>query len=515
MTIRIDNKTIVLEQGKTILYHAAKAGISIPTMCFGSDDYQNHPSCMVCVVMDKKSGRMVPSCATRATEEMEIETNTPEVKQARRDALELLMSEHVGDCEAPCRNGCPAFMDIPLMNRLIAAGAQGRAHEVVRREIALPLILGYICPAPCEKVCRSAQAGKAIAICQLKKFVAAAFYNNDDAIRQNNQSGKKVAVIGSGPAGLSCAYYLTGMGYNAVIFERNKRPGGNLLKVSPEVLPPDAIQKEIGFLLKLGIELRLNQCVTLEDCHDFLKTGFDAVVLATGIPSGEVCADFQLQQNGRSADLQNFALSYPGFFACGSIIKEQNMAVKSVAQGKAAARAVNNFFLGGAALQEKRKFNSKFGKLLDDEIAEYLKESIPGSGLLPKAGEMIGFDMEEARAEAARCMHCDCRKADGCKLRDYADIYKIDRRKYTAGTRKAVKKHFTHPAIVFEPNKCIRCGLCIEIAKSDKNLAGITFIGRGFDVRVDIPFDEKIEYALSTTALKCAELCPTAAISIK
>jgi NADPH-dependent glutamate synthase beta subunit-like oxidoreductase len=516
MNIRINNKMIGLESGKTILHHARKAGISIPTMCFGSDDYQNHPSCMVCVVMDQQTGRMVPACATRAAEGMKIETSTPEVALARREALELLMSEHVGDCEAPCRNGCPAFMDIPLMNRLIAAGEFKLAHEVVRREIALPLILGFICPAPCEKVCRSAPAGEAIAICQLKKIVASGFYNNNvDFQMPLQKKGQKIAIIGSGPAGLACAFHLAEMGYSPVVFEANEKPGGNLLEISPEKLPPEVLEKEIGVLLKMGVVLHLNQFITLENCYAFMKTGYHAVVLAAGMPSGKKGGDFQLQQNGLKADTKTFALSHPGFFACGSILKEQNMAVKSVAQGKAAAKSVNSFLSDGQPLQEKKRFNSRFGKLKDDEIVEYLKECNPGRGLLPKAGELKGFDVGEAKTEAARCMHCDCRKADGCKLRDYAGLYAIDRRKYAEGNRKSITKHTTHPAIVFEPNKCIRCGLCIEIAKAEKQLAGLTFTGRGFDVKIDIPFDEKIENALSSAALKCAEMCPTAAITKK
>jgi ferredoxin len=402
------------------------------------------------------------------------------------------------------------------MNRLIAAGEFNLAHEVVRREIALPLILGYICPAPCEKVCRSAQAGEAIAICQLKKFVASGFYSNTIDFQMPLQNkGQKIAIVGSGPAGLACAFHLAQMGYSPVVFEANEKPGGNLLEISPEKLPHEALEKEIGFLQKMGVELQLNQCITLDDCYTFLKTDYHAVVLAAGIPSGKICSDFNLQQNGLKADTKTFALSHPGFFACGSILKEQNMAVKSVAQGKAAAKSVDSFLSDGQPLQEKRRFNSRFGKLKDNEIAEYLKESNPGNGLLPKAGKLKGFNVDEAQMEAARCMHCDCRKAEECKLRDYADIYAIDRRKYADVNRKSISKHSTHPAIVFEPNKCIRCGLCIEIAKAEKQLAGLTFAGRGFDVSINIPFDEKIENALSITALKCAEMCPTAAIAKK
>jgi NADPH-dependent glutamate synthase beta subunit-like oxidoreductase/ferredoxin len=515
MTFQIDNKTIQLEAGKTILHHATKAGIPIPTMCFGSNDFQNHPSCMVCVVMEKQTGRLLPSCAALAAEGMEIETQNDEIQQARREALELLMSEHVGDCEAPCRNGCPAFMNIPLMNRLIAAGKHAEAHRVVRHEIALPLILGYICPAPCEKVCRRAQADQPISICQLKKFVAAEFYQQNDFSTKYPSNGKSVAIIGAGPAGLACAFHLNQMGYRVVVFDQNETPGGNLLKIPADKLPVEILQKELQYLLSEGIEFRLNQKIKPDDCIDFLKNDFRAVVLATGKPEDENIQNLKTPKDRFLVNPETFMTSHSGIFSCGSIIKEQNMAVKSLAQGKATAKSVNSFITEGQPLPVKRKFNSKFGKLKVEEIAEYLKESAEGKRISSDAGELNGYDNEEAKAEAERCLHCDCRKAEGCKLRDLADDYNIDRRKYSDGKRKSIRKFTTHPAIVFEPNKCIRCGLCIEIARADKSLAGLTFLGRGFDVRVDIPFDEEIENALKTTALQCAQMCPTAAISKK
>lgn len=129
---------------------AASLGIVIPSMCF-HPGYANHPSCMVCLVKDTGRENLVPSCAMPVSEGMNILTGTPDVMEARKEALELLLSDHIGDCEAPCRVTCPAFMDIPLMNRLIAAGDFTRALHIVREEIALPLVLGYICPGALRK----------------------------------------------------------------------------------------------------------------------------------------------------------------------------------------------------------------------------------------------------------------------------------------------------------------------------------------------------------------------------
>lgn len=518
MKIKLNNKTIDIPEGKTILQAALHEGIAIPTMCFG-EGYHNHPSCMICMVKDAKTGKLLPSCATKAEDGMEILTDDEEVLDARKEALELLMSDHVGDCEAPCRIGCPAFMDIPKMNRLISAGQFDKALQVVKEEIALPLILGYICEAPCEKVCRRASVDESVSICQLKKFASAEDYKKSAPWFPPKlaPSGKKIAIIGSGPAGLACAFHLTQAGHTTVVYDKKLKAGGALLEIPPEQLPPDILQKELNWLESYGIEFRLDAAVTKGIFDYKLAAEYDAVVLATGASEANVPHFLGLEHHdtGLIADPETYETRLPGVFACGSIIREQKMAVKALAQGKAAAISVSAFLAGEKPKMQIRKFNSKFGKLKPDEVIEYLKESIDGKRLEPMAGQLDGFSEKEAMTEAKRCMHCDCRKIDSCKLRDYSDQYKIDRRKYLNSDRNSVKKYATHKAIIYEPEKCIRCGLCVDIAKGEKGLSGLTFIGRGFTVKIDIPFNNTLEDALKETALKCAEHCPTGAISKK
>ncbi len=150
-----------------------------------------------------------------------------------------------------------------------------------------------------------------------------------------------------------------------------------------------------------------------------------------------------------------------------------------------------------------------------DEFDEYLKESTKDQRYIPKNGRLDGFTSEEAINEAKRCMHCDCRKIDNCKLRLFSDEYKVDRRTYLSSERKSIKKYNNHESIVYEPEKCIKCGLCVEITKNEKELTGLAFVGRGFDVRIDIPFSRSMNDALTKTAAKCADACPTGAISFR
>ena len=145
----IDNREVEVADGATVLDAARKLGIEIPTMCFLKGQ-KPLTSCMVCVVKVAGSEKLIPACGAIAEDGMRIETDNEEVRQARRAALELLLSEHVGDCVGPCQVTCPAQMDIPLMIGQIAAGRLGEAIATVKRDIALPAVLGRICPAPCE-----------------------------------------------------------------------------------------------------------------------------------------------------------------------------------------------------------------------------------------------------------------------------------------------------------------------------------------------------------------------------
>ena len=155
----------------TVLEIARAEGFDIPTMCH-LDGHEHFPSCMVCVVKENSGGRLIPSCTTLAQDGMEIITNDQEVHEARKTGLELLLSDHVGDCEAPCQTNCPAYMDIPLMNRFLAEGKPQEALQVVKRDIALPAVLGRICPAPCERACHRRSVDSPVSICKLKRYAA-------------------------------------------------------------------------------------------------------------------------------------------------------------------------------------------------------------------------------------------------------------------------------------------------------------------------------------------------------
>jgi len=514
--LRIDGKEISVVEGTTVLKAAKQLGIDIPTMCYMQDDFHNHPSCMICLVKDGKSGKLLPSCALPVSENMNIISSDEDILQARKEALELLLSDHVGDCDAPCRLGCPAYMNIPLMNRLIADGEFEKAIAVVKEEIAIPHILGYICSAPCEKVCRRNTIDTPIQICQLKKFVAAKDLESDNIHFPEKQksSGKKIAIIGTGPAGLSTAFYLLKAGHDCTLFDKNELAGGSLRYDTLEnELPNEVLDSEINYLKLFGAEFNLDTEIN-QAYFENLQKNFDAIVLTTGSNSNLKFTGFEVTEKGIKINPDTFETSLPAVFACGSSVQMIKMAVRSVAQGKGVAHALNQFLNAEKPEKIKRLFNSKFGKLAEDEFDEYLKEA-PNKAIQKEAYDGLSvLEIENAKREAERCMHCDCRKMDHCALRIHSDFYKADRKKYVLADRNKVTKFFKQNVIVYEPEKCIKCGLCVEITSLKKENIGFTHIGRGFDVKIKAPFGKSIDEALTTTAIECANACPTGAISL-
>jgi NADPH-dependent glutamate synthase beta subunit-like oxidoreductase len=540
MKIHIDNKPVEAPEGMSVMDAAATVGIRIPSMCYLPRHF-NHPSCMVCLVKDEKTGNLFPSCAMPVSEGMQIITNSADVHEARKEALELLLSDHVGDCEASCRRSCPAFMDIPLMNRLIATGRFEQALKVVREEIALPVTLGYICPAPCEKACYRAPLGGAVSICLLKR--SAAIYGElSERSKRNPEErsdegtpgsveigeygeygekkwgGKKVAVIGTGPAGLSAAYYLLLNGHQCVFFDKNELPGGALRYGIPrDHLPKDMLDRDIDVIRTMGAEFRMNSRITRDYFENEIMPFFDAVVLATGNREYQPVEEFGFETGTDTwmIDHKRHMTSRPGVFVCGNIIHAQKMAVRSAAQGKAAAVAVQAFLEDKGFQEERSAFHSVIRHITLQEREEYLKESIPGSRTEPGGGFIAGLTKEEAMQEAMRCLHCDCRKPVSCKLRILSEEYHVDRKRFASHDRKKLFRSVQHDFVVYEPEKCIKCGICIEISKKEKTMLGLTFIGRGFDVKVGVPFSQTAREALEITARECAAACPTGALAVK
>jgi ferredoxin len=514
MKLTIDHREVEVPPGATLLEAARRLGIDVPTLCY-VEGYEPSTSCLVCMVKIRATGRLVPACGTKAEEGMEVESETDEVRQVRRTALELLLSDHVGDCLAPCHFTCPAHMDIPGMLRQISAENLREAIATVKDSIALPAVLGRVCPKPCEKGCRRNAADGAVAVCQLKRFVADADLASAApyAPECKPATGKRVAVVGAGPTGLSAAYYLCREGHAVVVFDDRPQPGGRLREeTTPDELPRDVLDAEIAQILRTGIELRSGIKVGTQPSLDELRREFDAVLVACGSAAKEQAQGLGLRcgPHGILVDKQTFQTGLEKVFAAGNAIRARGLVVRSVADGHEVAQSIGRYLAGSSALGHPKPFSVRIGKLEGPEVAEFVARA----GQAPRSESEAGFSLEEAVEQASRCLHCDCRGLSACKLRRYAALYGADPARFR-GQRRLFRQVDQHSEILYEPGKCISCGLCIQIASARGEPLGLSFVGRGFDVRVGVPFNRSLEEALSKVAAECVAACPTAALAFK
>ncbi len=349
-SLEIDGRRVEMPVGSTILDACRKLGIDIPTMCHRAG-YDHFTSCMICVVRDQARGRLLPACSASVQDGMVIDASGAEVRQSRRAALELLLSDHVGDCEAPCQRVSPLETNIPAVIREIAAGRIEEAAAILAKHGVTPEFANDDGDMKSQKVCRRGQIDGSVSICELERFV---------------------------------------------------------VKSAQNIFPAD----------------------------------------------------------GATTDFPDSA-----------------------------------------------RFNSVLGRLTDEEKERFLAVASAAKAVVPAADS--GYTKEEAMAEAARCLHCDCRKPDSCKLRQYATEYGAKQSRFKTSDRRLFEQVAQHVDVIFEQGKCISCGLCVRITKARGEELGLSFTGRGISTRISVPFGESMTKALVKTAHEVVEACPTGALAFK
>lgn len=176
MNITINNTPIEAIDSETLLETAKRAGYEIPSLCYAKGA-KHKSSCMVCAVKNQASGQIIPSCTTYPTEGMQIETDSEEIRQIRSLSLELLLSDHRADCEAPCSMVCTHKLEIEQMLSYYDTKRYEEAYTVIAAAFSLPEIACDTCKAPCEKACRRNTIDKAVSIRDIIREVVAMFKN--------------------------------------------------------------------------------------------------------------------------------------------------------------------------------------------------------------------------------------------------------------------------------------------------------------------------------------------------
>ncbi len=513
VTFTIDGQSVTVEQGTTVLDAARQLGIRIPTLCHVLG-YEPENACLLCVVRVNGGKRLRPACSLVATEGMQIESETDQVHAARRTAVELLLSDHAGDCLAPCQNTCPAHMDIPLMMQQILADDLTSAIATVKADIPLPAVLGRICPAPCEGGCRRNPADGPVSVCLLKRYVA------DHDLQQPEpylpelpkSTGHRVAIIGAGPTGLSAAYYLQLLGYQCTVLDEGDAPGGKLrTHVPSEVLPVDVLEGEIDVIRRLGVQFEMNQSVQSMADLEALLSEYDAVLLATGHVADPAMFGLQTTSRGVLVEGRTFQTSHPRVFAAGAILRQTRLAVRSVAEGKLAAMGIDRALQGSEREPVQAWARVAMGRLEEQELVDFMLDADASERLTPEGGLKRGYTRNEAMRESQRCMQCNCSSSTDCNIRKIATDLEADLSRYR-GERRRYQPIQRAAGVTFEPGKCISCGLCVQAVRKANVERGITFIGRGFDVHLAVPFGRTLADGLGTAAMEAVRICPTGAL---
>ena len=285
--VEIDGKRVIADSTQTILQVARHHGIgNIPTLCH-DEQLEPFASCFLCVVKVKGARTLLPACSTKVSNAMTVQTNTTDVRLSRKAALELLLSDHYADCIGPCQIACPASVDIQGYVALVAIGKYRDAIALIKERNPLPSVCGRVCTRPCEvKGCRRNLLDEPVGIDHIKRYVTDLDLGAADTFRPVTAppNGRRVAIVGAGPAGLSAAYYLALRGYQVDVLESQPEAGGMLRYGIPEYrLPKDVLDLEINQVLSLGVTLKTNTTLGKDFTITGLKqAGYDAIFLGIG-----------------------------------------------------------------------------------------------------------------------------------------------------------------------------------------------------------------------------------------
>jgi thioredoxin reductase len=348
-------------------------------------------------------------------------------------------------------------------------------------------------------------------------------------------AGSVLADLGAGrPVDVDCDVIIVGAGQEAVetaMTVRRRQERDHKGSTSSVIVVSSRAASHMPLLVRqiekaqsLGVHFRFEATVTE------VRQPAVRYYLAANQPAGPIKLDCQLLINatGRGADLAmlsdqgvavgprgvtadrgTFTTSLPGVFAAGEVVSGPGFAVRAIAQGREAAGAIDLFLRGEPVVAPAHRHNVRYGKVSDEEHAMLLARTTNTGGRTARV-----LDDAIAKSEADRCLDCGCHGNGKCRLRQAATMVSASSGRFK-GDRRALERDASHPLVNYESNKCIMCGACVAICEQASQQLGLTYVGRGFNVRVAVPWGGKLAEALGDLAARCAEACPTSAIVLK
>ncbi|HLA80549.1 MAG TPA: 2Fe-2S iron-sulfur cluster-binding protein, partial [Thermoleophilia bacterium] len=418
LQLTIDGRLLRAHEGETVLEVARREGINIPALCY-QEGMAAWGACRLCLVEIEGTDKLQTACTAPVSDGMVVQTDTPRVRARRASYLKMYLSDHNAYCEAPCTDTCPAHIDIPGYMAALAADDVVKAAEIIRKDLPFPGILGVVCSAPCEPVCRRGDVDEPIAICALHGMVADEV---QPSLEPGDPTGKRVAVIDAGPAGLTAAWYLTELGHRVTLYDVNELPGGILRYGSPEQRPGEILDVELEPLWEAGVRfIGKSGLANDEAAATLLEAGFDAVILAGEAAGAAGRVGAINPHTGRAAQ--------KGIFAVAESAGGDGSVIHRIAGGKRAALVVDAW-LDGEDLAQMEETLAAFAGL------PYLGQLEAAERLMPVENRLVvrspvwlkmGINAEpaarlvvtgiaDARAEAQRCLQCTCPSLGKCDL---------------------------------------------------------------------------------------------------
>jgi heterodisulfide reductase subunit A-like polyferredoxin len=331
---------------------------------------------------------------------------------------------------SPCTATCPLHCNAQGYVALISQGKFKEASQLMREKLPFPGILAYACAHPCERECKRIEEDRPISICHLKRFLVDHVEEPEFQFTPSEEKGKKIAIVGGGPSGLTAAYDLRKMGYRVTLFESKQELGGLLTHGFPSYrLPREVVEKDLAVIDKMGIEVKCNTHVGKDVSPEMLSQSYDAIFIAGGVAGTEsILRAFKGLKKTRRGTIQvnpvSLETGVKGLFAGGDMVTGPGTMIESMAHGRKAALSIDRYLRGEDLLQGRESEGTQISPLrsLLPYSRRMEREVLPDM-VKPLAASLTA---EEAMEEAKRCLNCagcsdcgECAKACQPKAIDY------------------------------------------------------------------------------------------------